>query len=531
MNNIYQIGRKGGESMYHKVCSAVRSCSFFLLLFVMLLILPVKVHAGGDYPTPDNVYVELYNATTLRVSWSMSSYYGVSKFVVSSYSMEQIGTGGSKEFSKTVTADNATTTVTIPLKDMCPVSGEYVFQVVAVGSDGESAGGEYDFIAPDLKPTVTPEFYSDPYFDEYNVSYHFGWEYKHTDVADTVNVYRDGKKIASKDNKTYGSYTDDTVVPGETYKYQLSYSNSYGEGPLNTPLTVKIPALDIKTPTGFNVVAGIGTAAISFHVPSNASSYGDTGFEIWKDGAVIRSAIRDGYINYNCPISETAASSFKARAFVTIKGKKMYSPFTVTKSVVSGKIGKVSSVVVTKISNKQVGIGWNTVDGAQSYNVYKGNKLIKSTKSNYYKYKGKGAGKGRYRVEAVRKVGSNLYKTQSASVKPKANQKTFSNSINYNSYTWRTCPFIIKKISLKGSTYTITGYACNNRIFTMKKYAKLSIAIKCNNKQVAKKTYRNLSMNVGGYSSKKKVLKIKGKPGQDLLNKNGGWSTTRKEVW
>lgn len=177
------------------------------------------------------------------------------------------------------------------------------------------------------------------------------------------------------------------------------------------------------------------------------------------------------------------------------------------------------------------GHSWAKVEGAQSYNVYKGNKLIKSTKSNYYKYKAKGAGKGKYRVEAVRKVGSKQYKTKSAKAKPKANQKTFSNSIYYGSYTWRTCPFIIKKISLKGNTYTITGYACNNRVFTMKKYSRLSISIKCNKKVVAKKTFRNLSMNVKGFSSKKKILKIKGKAGQDLLNKNGGWSTKRNEVW
>ena len=406
--------------MYKKVSLAVKLGSVFFLFLSMLLILPADVYAGGEYDTPGNVKVEMYNATTLKVSWTMDSYYGVSKFVVSSYNMEHIGLGGSEEFSKSVTEAGATTTVTIPLKDMCPVSGDYVFHVVAMGPDGQSAEGEFEFTVPDLKPTVTPVFYTDPYYDEYNISYHFGWEFKNTDVADKVNVYRDGKKIATKDNNTYGSYTDDTVIPGNTYKYQLSYSNSYGEGPLNSPLTVKIPSLDIKTPTSFNVASGIGNATVSFYVPSNSSSYGDTGFEIWKGSAMIRSGIRVGYVNFTCSISETASSAFKARAFVTVKGKKYYSPYTVTKTVVSGKIGKAKGLVVTKISDKQVGIGWNKVDGAQSYNVYKGNKLIKSTKSNYYKYKAKGAGKGKYRVEAIRKVGNKQYKTKSAKVKPKA---------------------------------------------------------------------------------------------------------------
>ena len=81
-----------------------------------------------------------------------------------------------------------------------------------------------------------------------------------------------------------------------------------------------------------------------------------------------------------------------------------------------------------------------------------------------------------------------------------------------------TCPFRMSKISLSGKTYTITGYAVNNRIWKMQLYKKLSLSLYVDGKKAFKKTLKNVKVNVGPSSSKKITVKVKGKAGMDLRN-------------
>ena len=91
-------------------------------------------------------------------------------------------------------------------------------------------------------------------------------------------------------------------------------------------------------------------------------------------------------------------------------------------------------------------------------------------------------------------------------------------------------PFFVKKISLKGKTYTITGYAVNKRRLKLEKYHRLKIRVLSCGKTAFSKTWKDLSVNAGASSSKRLVLKAKGKAGLDL-HANCAYNAYWEPMW
>lgn len=175
----------------------------------------------------------------------------------------------------------------------------------------------------------------------------------------------------------------------------------------------------------------------------------------------------------------------------------------------------------TKVNAKTAIVSWYNVSDATGYYVYKGKKKIKTVKASAKNViiKKKGAGKAKYKVVAYAKVNGKTYKSiASKAVKPKANVFKRSISPNVSDYELMTCKFIVKSIKLSGKTYTVTGYAMNNRVYNMPKYKKLSISLNVNGKKAFSKTYKNKKVGVKNGRKKKLVFKIKGKPNMDLAN-------------
>lgn len=222
----------------------------------------------------------------------------------------------------------------------------------------------------------------------------------------------------------------------------------------------------------------------------------------------------------NVPVSYGKKDTFKVALFMNLEGNEVAGPSN-TYYITSEKLGK-NTVYATKISKNQAYLRWSGVSGAQGYLIYKGNKKVKTVKAKVYKcaIKKKGAGSGKYKVVPYVKSGKKVYKGKSNAAKLKANQITYNRSLNPSSHSYATCDFELTKVSLSGSTYTVTGYAVNNRIFTMKKYKSLKVGIYVDGKKGFMKTYKNYRVNVGDTRAKKIVLKIKGKAGLDLAHGN-----------
>ena len=225
----------------------------------------------------------------------------------------------------------------------------------------------------------------------------------------------------------------------------------------------------------------------------------------------------NGWVAFkNVAVRHNRKENFKVQLFIKIGSKEWGGPyikFTEGKK----KLGK-NKVYATKISKKHVALTWTGVKYATGYKIYKGSRLVKKVgaKKRRFRVKKRGAGKARYRVVPIRRQGGRTYKGTSNRVKPKKNVLTLNRDVYYGNVTYATCPFRITKISLKGNVYTVTGYAVNNRIFKMKRYKGLLVALKVNGRKAFRKRFASKTVNCPAESSKKIVLKVKGRAGVDL---------------
>jgi hypothetical protein len=174
---------------------------------------------------------------------------------------------------------------------------------------------------------------------------------------------------------------------------------------------------------------------------------------------------------------------------------------------------------------------WSSVSGATGHMVYMGSKKVKTTNAKTFKYTCSKKKAAKYKFKVIPYCESTSNKGTSEIKKPVKNQCTFNVSTNYASKSYATAEYVIKKVALSGKTYTITGYCLNNRIFKMAKYKKLVVMISINGKTIAKKTYKNLKVNAKPKSTKKIVLKIKGKAGKDLAYGGASYHVTFSPKW
>ena len=262
-------------------------------------------------------------------------------------------------------------------------------------------------------------------------------------------------------------------------------------------------------------------------VTITATSFNYISIEVRRAGEVIL----NDYLGYYGDKSVTVTIPYVGQTaftyrFYTTEGTTEWK----TAHATSSKLAK-PTLSVTKIAAGSAGLSWSSVAGATGYKVYKGKKVIKTLGAGKTKfvYKKAKAGSAKYSVSAIIKSAGNTYEgPKSAARKGKGNFRTYSGSKDYNSVKYGIAPYSITKIELKGSTYTITGYVLNNRMFKMLKYKKLEITLYCDGKKVAHKKWKNLKVNCKDYASKKLVLKIKGKGGKDFRNATG---TTYHAEW
>ena len=527
--------------------NTLRKLPFVVMIVALLLmtplLVPCNVKAGGDNKpvcSPSNVKASL-SGSTITITWHMDQIINVAGFDIYYHyvSVEP------NELVKVTSISRNDYKNDWSVKIDCPEkAGDYYFGVEAT----TNISGYENSIRVDTPSILTlsggsasgitavpnPDFGFS--YSSYNRQLDINWAIYQPSGVNKYVLYKSTKSDSGFSivcEKSYGSnyYYDKDVIPGKTYYYKLAFGNNKGNGPSSPAFSYKIPTPKVNIPTGFSVTPGVGVATLTFNSNPGVYESEKDGFEIYKDGAFYKHGVGKGYFTRNEYISETKSTSFKIRAYVEIDGKKYYSDFTPARTVTSRKIKKPTGVRATKISGSIVSLMWNPVEGATSYVIYKGSKKMKKVNKNRVLLKKKGAGSGKYSIQAVRTKGGKTWKTKSNKVKPKPNQRKYPNSISVSAYPYATCRFIIKKISLKGKTYTVTGYAVNNRIFKAKKYKKLTVTITSGGKIVAKKTFKNKAIGAAPSKAKKMTLKIKGKKNQDLVNNGCGWSTNTETVW
>lgn len=267
--------------------------------------------------------------------------------------------------------------------------------------------------------------------------------------------------------------------------------------------------------------------------PSDYKTCDDIIIKLYVDGKLIATKTNSsGEVVFgNVKVKYNKTTNIKVAMSVKILGVEIAGPAK-TYTISNSKLGK-NKVFATKLNSKSVSLRWTGVVDAEGYYIYMGKKKIKtvSAKTNRVTIKKKKAGKSKFKVIPIVKSGKTVYKGSSNKAKPKSNVAKFSRSLNVRSYSYATCPYVITKVSLKGKTYTVTGYAVNNRIFKMKKYKTLSVILTVDGKKAFGKKFKNKKLNVKPTSVKKFSFKVKGKAGKDLANGRTYLSVNYDPVW
>ncbi|HAR92316.1 MAG TPA: hypothetical protein DCR28_04430 [Eubacterium sp.] len=242
--------------------------------------------------------------------------------------------------------------------------------------------------------------------------------------------------------------------------------------------------------------------------------------KLYRNGKLVGTLKTEGnqVVFKNIPVSYGKNDTFKAALFMDIEGLEIAGPTTTFKTT-SEKVPNIK-VLATKISSKKVYLRWQQVGGVSGYYIYMGKKKVKTVgaKTTKKMISKKKAGKNKFKVVPFVKIGKSVYKSSSNKAKPKKNQAKWSRNLVVTSHRYATCDFEVTKISLSGKTYKVTGYALNHRIFKVKKYKSLTIALKVDGKKAFSKKFKRVKLNIGKEKKEKLTFKIKGKAGKDLAN-------------
>lgn len=112
-------------------------------------------------------------------------------------------------------------------------------------------------------------------------------------------VYRDGSLLAELGVVT--TYADSGLTNGQTYSYEVSATNSYGEGP-RSPAVTATPAAVPGAPTGLAAVPSNRNVSLSWQAPASDGGAAVTGYVIHRDGALLtptgaETTYRDGTVS------------------------------------------------------------------------------------------------------------------------------------------------------------------------------------------------------------------------------------------
>ncbi|MCR5792955.1 MAG: hypothetical protein K6G65_07280 [Lachnospiraceae bacterium] len=498
------------------------------------------VFSGIEVETALKVNTESGIARYVDVKWSTwksgSYLYRLNVKTNEEVQIGSVGSGGTKYYEDWVGAENG------------PEFGnKYKYRIGnSDGTDVSAYSAEIE--VPNPAPGVAPSVYLNVYQKTFTIGVlGTGQLTKNANIviersANGVDGWKAVKELKAGTYEKDFEVKDTIDEPLEsmtTYYYRAYYKNSYGNGPaeVENKKTEKVEP-DFMSIAGVKVSAGVMKADLDVAEDIRHISTAKT-FEVFINGKHYKDFKgNSSYHTYiSVPLHYSTTDNFTVKAFWDFNGKRYYATKEISFKAKSKPLGGTKINGVTKINANQVGISWEKIAGAQGYDIYQGSKKVKSVngKTNYFVYKKKGAGKGKYKVVAKieekvngkKKAFNNAKKCKA--VKPKENSKKFNVSGDVGGWD-KQCFCRVSSVKLTGNTYTITAYAVNKRYYTCKKWKTLYIAISANGKTVAKKKFKNYALNLGGRKSKKLTFKIKGKSGADIQN-FGDWSASAYAEW
>ena len=509
---------------------------FFMPLLLLIFLFPLRAEAGGSVETPKNITATV-SGSQVTLTWTMNSYVGITGFKIKVKNMDVAGFEDTITMSRTVTSGQTQKILTVT------GSGSYRFFVIALKGSDESSEGESNEVTV-ISSGGTGKLVKPSSFSADSGIGKITLRWSSVSGTSSYRVYFGSSGYIDFAGCS-GTTITKTVAAGASFekggqvlanhKYTglcvaaLPENSSQSESDNSASATAT--AYHLYAPS-FTVSSSIpGQAAVKYKGDIGTFYDQPVGIKFYAGDKLVKTLTDVGSVSFSVPISYNGTSKISAHFYLTGPG----TPGSATsKSVTSARLKK-ARLAGTKLSKNAVSLRITAVPGAIGYQIFKGTKKVATTKKANYIYKAKGAGTGQYYAKAyITLAGKKYYGARSARAKLQPNVKKWAGSPKVKSYPYATCRFNIRKISLKGNTYTVTGYAVNNRIFKCKKYKKLTIKIMGMQndkiKVVAKKTWKNKTINVPRESKKKFTFKLKGKVNVDLL-RYVSYSTSTLAEW
>jgi fibronectin type 3 domain-containing protein len=209
-------------------------------------------------------------------------------------------------------------------------------------------------------------------------------------LADSYNVYRsdtaDGTYTLLT-STTGTSYSDTTVNQGSTYYYEVSAVNDAGEGPLSAPFAAQT-AVDTVPPTTVTSSAQTdSTITLNWVGVSGATNYNlyrtttpGSGYSLVYSGT----ATTDTDINLVTGTTYYYVVTYTDSLGTSVDSKEL------AVSTVAVIVPAPSAITVTAAYPSAIALSWNSVVGAQSFNLYRSDTadgtytLVNNTTGNSY---------------------------------------------------------------------------------------------------------------------------------------------------
>ena len=231
-------------------------------------------------------------------------------------------------------------------------------------------------------PTVS----QDPYLETNRIS--LTWNA--VDLADSYNIYRSatqGGTYALLTNTTATSYADNAVDQGSTYYYEVACLNDAGEGPLSAPLAAQT-AVDTVPPTTVTSSAQTdSTITLNWVGVAGATNYNL--YRTTTSGSGYSQVYSGTATTFKDTNLVTGTTYFYVVTYTDSLGTSINSK-ELTVSTVAVKVPAPSSFTLVGAYPNAVALGWNSVVGAKSFNLYRSDTadgtyaLVNNTTGNTY---------------------------------------------------------------------------------------------------------------------------------------------------
>ena len=199
-------------------------------------------------------------------------------------------------------------------------------------------------------------------------------------------IYRDGDFLVQR---TENDYTDDSVVPGTVYCYQVSaYNNLNIEGPLSEQACSK--AL-IPAPENLSGVIDQNNITLSWTGNNQASQY-----RIYRDGNQVYSGVDANYIDSNLEYNASYSYTVSCLDNNGTEGPISDAITLTTHEIVSAPTLSLS------VSFLNFQLNWSSIANVQGYKIYLNDNFLEEVSDvNTYLYTGTDGITGCFEVSAI----------------------------------------------------------------------------------------------------------------------------------